>query len=150
MKLRLETPVTELSGIGAARAALLGKLGIGTVRDLLQHYPREYEDRRESFTISEAPEGRPICVAAMAAEAPRMSRIRKGLDITRVRVVDGRGSMAVSFFNQSYLRDAIRPGESYVFYGRVEGTGRTRQMTNPVFEPKINDGSLDALCPSIR
>jgi len=136
MDVRLDAPVTELVGVGSARAALLGKLGIGTVEELLLHSPREYEDRREFFTIMGAPEGRPVCVAAMAAETPHMSRIRKGLEITRVRVVDGQGAMAVTFFNQSYIRDAIRPGESYVFYGRVEGTGRSRKMTNPVFEPE--------------
>jgi len=136
MELRLTAPITELTGVGAARAALLEKLGIGTVGELLLYCPRDYEDRRDLFTILGAPEGHPVCVAAMAAETPRMSRIRKGLEITRVRVVDGQGAMAVTFFNQSYIRDAIRPGESYVFYGRVEGKGRNRQMTNPVFEPE--------------
>lgn len=70
----------------------------------------------------------------MVAETPRLSRVRKGLDITKVKVVDDFTSMTVIFFNQSYVKDALRPGESYVFYGKVEGYGRARQMTNPVFE----------------
>ena len=136
MNVRPEMPVTVLAGVGAARAATLGKLGIKTVGDLLLHCPREHEDRREVYSISDAPLGRPVCVTAMAAETPRTARVRKGLELTRVRVVDGSASMVVTFFNQSYVRDAIRPGESYILFGTVEGAGRGRQMTNPVFEPE--------------
>lgn len=134
MNVKLNMPVTELSGVGAARAKALGKLGIATVGDLLEHYPRDYEDRREAYSISGAPLGQPVCVCAMVAEPPRTSRIRKGLELTRVKVVDASASMVITFFNQSYVRDALCQGESYVFYGTVEVDGRARRMTNPVFE----------------
>ena len=75
-----------------------------------------------------------MCVSAMVAETPRLSRIRKGLELTRVKVVDGSAAMTLTFFNQSYVRDALVPGQEYIFYGRVEGDRGGRQMTNPVFE----------------
>ena len=147
MNVRLDTPVTVLAGVGTARAKNLSKLGIGTVGDLLLHCPREHEDRRELYSISDAPAARPACVTAMAAETPRTARIRKGLELTRVRVVDGSASMVVTFFNQSYVRDAIRPGESYVFFGTVEGEGRTRTMTNPVFEQENRQKNTGCIMP---
>ena len=48
----LEQPVTELRGVGPERAALLARLGIRTVGDLLLHRPRRYEDRRRLERIA--------------------------------------------------------------------------------------------------
>ncbi len=42
--------------------------------------------------------------------------------------------MVLWFFNQSYVKNTLRPGVEYVFYGKVEGSGLSRQMTNPSFE----------------
>lgn len=132
--MELNTPLTALPGVGPARARSLEKLGLRTVGDLLGYYPRDYEDRTKRYAIAQAPADTPVCVSAMVAEMPRLSRIRKGLELTRVKVVDGSAAMTLTFFNQSYVRDALVPGQEYIFYGRVEGDRGGRQMTNPVFE----------------
>ena len=132
--MELNTPLTALPGVGPARARSLEKLGLRTVGDLLGYYPRDYEDRTKRYAIAQAPADTPVCVSAMVAETPRLSRIRKGLELTRVKVVDGSAAMTLTFFNQSYVRDALVPGQEYIFYGRVEGDRGGRQMTNPVFE----------------
>ncbi|MCI9264844.1 MAG: ATP-dependent DNA helicase RecG [Oscillospiraceae bacterium] len=130
----LKTSLDTFPGIGPARAKALKKLGLETVGDLLSYYPRAYEDRTKTHTISNAPADIPVCVSAMVAEAPSLSRIRKGLNVTKCRIVDHTGSAQVTFFNQDYVRHALEPGESYIFYGRLEVMGRHRQFTNPVFE----------------
>ena len=132
--MELNTPLTALPGVGPARARSLEKLGLRTVGDLLGYYPRDYEDRTKRYAIAQAPADTPVCVSAMVAETPRLSRIRKGLELTRVKVVDGSAAMTLTFFNQSYVRDALVPGQEYIFYGRVEGDRGGRKMTNPVFE----------------
>ena len=120
--------------MGQVRASQLARLGLGTVEDLLRYFPRSYEDRRENSVIAQA-EGRgAVCVQAMVAETPRVSRIRKGMELTKVRLVDNTGAMTGVFFNQAYVRQALRVGECYHFYGRVERTGGHWQMNNPVFE----------------
>lgn len=134
MALTLESGLRELPGIGDARAARLAKLGLATVGDLLGYYPRGYEDRTKISTIAAAPEEAPVCVAALVAETPRVSRIRKGLELVKVKAADETAVMTVTFFNQAYVREALRQGETYIFYGKVERQGRQRQMTNPVFE----------------
>lgn len=135
MPLTLESGMRELPGIGEARARSLDRLGLRTVGDLLAYFPRNYEDRTKAASIRGARPGEPVCVEAMVAESPKLSRVRKGLELTRVKAVDETAAMTVTFFNQIYVKDALRPGESYVFYGRVETMGQVRQMTNPVFEP---------------
>ena len=134
MALTLERGGRERPGSGDARAARLAKLGRATGGDLLGYYPRSYEDRTKISTIAAAPEEAPVCVAALVAETPRVSRIRKGLELVKVKAADETAVMTVTFFNQAYVREALRQGESYVFYGKVERQGRQRQMTNPVFE----------------
>ena len=134
MPLRLTDSLRTLPGVGPARAGSLEKLGLQTVEDLLGYYPRGYEDRRLAATIASAPADVPVCLTLMVAEEPRLSRIRKGLELVKVRLVDDTGSLTATFFNQAYLKDALRTGETYVCFGRVEGEGARRQMTNPVCE----------------
>ena len=134
MALRLADRLDTLPGIGPARARGLEKLGLVTVEDLLRCYPRSYEDRRKFSTVAAAPVDIPVCLELLVAEPPRLSRIRKGLELVKARLVDDTGSLTATFFNQTYMKDALRPGETYIVYGRVEGPPGRRQMTNPVCE----------------
>lgn len=135
MGIRLNTPVSDFPGIGPARAQKLSKLGIATAGDLLRYFPRDYEDRRSRSSIIRATEGEPVCIQAMVAEMPRLSRVRRGLELVKVKAVDHSGMLNITYFNQAYLKDALRPGEEYIFFGKVEVIGRSKQMTNPVTEP---------------
>ncbi len=132
--MNLNTPVTDFPGIGPARAEKLEKLGIRTAGDLIAWFPRDYEDRREIYPIQSAPLGQKVCIQAMAAEHPHLSRIRKGMELVKLRAVDSSGTVHITFFNQSYMERALRAGEEYVFFGVVEEQGRRRTMTNPVAE----------------
>ena len=134
MALRLADRLDTLPGIGPARARGLEKLGLVTVEDLLRCYPRSYEDRRKFSTVAAAPVDIPVCLELLVAEPPRFSRIRKGLELVKARLVDDTGSLTATFFNQTYMKDALRPGETYIVYGKVEGPPGRRQMTNPVCE----------------
>ena len=134
MALRLADRLDTLPGIGPARARGLEKLGLVTVEDLLRCYPRSYEDRRKFSTVAAAPVDIPVCLELLVAEPPRLSRIRKGLELVKARLVDDTGSLTATFFNQTYMKDALRPAETYIVYGKVEGPPGRRQMTNPVCE----------------
>ena len=134
MPLTRDTPLTDLPGVGPARGKKLEKLGLRTLGDALEHLPQRYEDRRECCALRDAPRDRPCCVSAMVAETPRVSYIRRGLSLVKVKAVDGTGTVYITFFNQDYIREAVRRGESYIFYGTVERQGNLFSMTNPVFE----------------
>ena len=134
MEFKLDTPLTQFPGVGEVRAKKLEKLGLHQCRDLLSYFPRDYEDRRKVHSIRSAPLGQKVCISAMAAEHPRLSRIRKGLDLVKLKVVDQAGALHITFFNQSYVERALRAGEEYIFYGVVEEQGSRRTMVNPIFE----------------
>ena len=138
----LDTGVRYIKGVGEAREKLMVKLGVRTVRDLIGYFPRAYEDRTRFKEIDGLTVGETVCVRAMAAAKPQLSHIRKGLDIVKLRAVDDSGSLDITFFNQSYIKDAIAQGEVYVFYGRIEGTLLKPAMTNPLFERDSASGAL--------
>ena len=130
----LNTDIRFIKGVGEARAKTLARLGITDLRSLLSYFPRAYEDRRTYKKIADLVPGEMSCVCAVVAGEAKLSRVRKGLDLVKLRVVDETGALELTYFNQSYLKNTFHTGDTYVFFGRAEGTPRRPQMTNPLFE----------------
>ncbi len=131
---RLSDPVTVLKGVGPARAKQFENLNIFTLRDLICHFPRGYEDRTRLVPIASLQPDVPACFRAMVMNTPRTSHIRKGLDLTRVQLADHSGRLNVTFFNNKYAAEQLQYGQEYIFYGMVSGDFIGYNMTNPVFE----------------
>ena len=106
----LTTDIRYIKGIGEKRAEALGRLGIRTLGDLLCYFPRDYEDRTAVRPIAELLPDETACVRAMVAAEPRLTHIRRGMDLVKLRIVDESGGAEVTFFNQSYVRDRLIPG----------------------------------------
>ena len=130
----LSTDVRYIKGIGEQRAKALNKLGICTLRDLIAWFPRKYDDRRQAKRIADLVPGETACVAAMIATPPTVSHIRKGMDLVKVRAVDETGVLDVTFFNQTWLKNQLIQGETYIFYGKAEGNLLRRTMASPIVE----------------
>ena len=135
---RLSDPITILKGIGPSKAKQFENLNIFTLRDLICHFPRGYEDRTRLVTISQLEADRPACFKAMMMNTPRTAHIRKGLDMTKVQLADHTARLNVTFFNNRYVTDQLQYGKEYIFYGAINGDFSGYSMTNPTFE------SLDA------
>ena len=147
----LNTDVRYIKGIGEKKALALGKLGVFSLRDLLSFFPRKYDDRSTFKPLALALDGESVCVRALVADTPRLSRIRKGLELVKFRAVDDSGSVDITFFNQPYVKDNFHRGESYVFFGRIEGAGAHKTMTNPVYEREgVENGVTGRIVPVYR
>ncbi len=135
MHAELKKNVRFLKGIGEERAKKLSKLNIYTLFDLISYFPRDYEDRTSVKTISELVPGESACVKAIVAIEPRNRNIRRGLDITKLRIVDETGGIEVTFFNQKFSATALQAGEEYVFYGKASLDEKRRLiLNNPEYE----------------
>ena len=130
----LTTDIRYIKGIGEQRAKALNKLGIATLRDLIGWFPRKYDDRRAAKRIADLVPGENACVAAMIASPPTVSHIRKGMTLVKVRAVDDTGVLDVTFFNQTWLKDQLHQGETYIFYGKAEGNLLRKTMASPIVE----------------
>ncbi len=138
----LNEGIRFITGIGEQRAKSLKKLEISTVRDLISFFPRDYEDRRKISPLAEVPDGESSCIKAYVITPPRLSRVRKGLDLVKFRIADNSGACDVTFFNQSYIKDTIKQGGEYIFYGKISKNGGYTSMTNPLFEPSDKGGTV--------
>ena len=123
----LNTDVRYIKGIGEKKAQALNKLGVFSLRDLVS-------DRSEMKPIALTCDGESVCVEAMVADTPRLTRVRRGLDLVKLRAVDDSGVLDITYFNQPYAKDNLHRGETYVFYGKIEANGPRRSMVNPVAE----------------
>ena len=130
----LTTDVRYIKGIGEQRAKALNKLGIANLRDLISWFPRTYDDRRQAKRIADLIPGEAACVSAMIASAPKVSHIRKGMDLVKVRAVDETGVLDITFFNQTWLKNSLVQGETYIFYGKAEGNLLRKTMAGPIVE----------------
>ena len=131
---KLSDPITILKGVGPAKAKQFANLNIFTLRDLICHFPRGYEDRTKLVPIEKLEPDVPACFKAMVMNTPRTSHIRKGLDITKVQVADPSARLTLTFFNSKYVSDQLQYGREYIFYGAVSGDFIGYNMTNPAFE----------------
>jgi ATP-dependent DNA helicase RecG len=138
----LQTDIRYLKGIGEKKALAFHKLGVFSLYDLLHYFPRRYEDRSVVKSLALTQDGETVCVRGMVADTPRLARIRRGLDLVKFRIVDESGMAEITYFNQAYRKDQISKGESYIFYGKIEGLGVRRSMVNPVCEKESDVGYL--------
>lgn len=140
----LSDPICTLKGVGQAKAALLEKLGIFTLKDLIDYFPRQYEDRTKFSSISELLPGEARCFIATVVTLPRTSYIRNGLNITRCTVADSSAKIRITWFNQPWMSKNLEVGTAYCFYGTISGDEHNHQIVNPVTE------SLDSLPNATR
>lgn len=130
----LDASVRTVRGIGPKKAALMEKIPIRTLRDALSCYPRDYEDRTRLTPVAAAQEGGRVLLCAVVGTQPTLHRIRRGMEITRLRIFDSSGAIEVTYFNNRYAAAQLREGEEYLFYGRVQGSGARRTLVSPVSE----------------
>jgi ATP-dependent DNA helicase RecG len=128
--------VERLAGVGPRKLDGLHQMGLGSLLDLLFHYPRRYVDRTREARVAELREGEEALVIGRVRTASSQ-RIRGGRTMVVVDVDDGSGTLRCTFFNQPWrsrqLDPTAQPGEVAMF-GRVEVFRGRRQMTNPVVD----------------
>ncbi len=141
-----EDSILTLPGIGPKKAALFSRLGLHSLGDLLRFYPRDYENRTKLVSIAELEPGQPACFLASVISNPQTHAIpkpgRQRLEVTKVVVADDTQRLHLTFFNQGYLTEKLRRGDTYCFYGALNGDFLGYAMTNPVFEPVESAGLL--------
>jgi ATP-dependent DNA helicase RecG len=126
-------PVTMLKGIGDKRAKGFEQLGITTVLDLVQHYPRRYIDRTNEATIADLRVGEEgMVLAKVERVSSRRTRNRRALVTVTAR--DDTGRLTFNFFNQPWRERQLPPGTEAIFFGKLDVYRGTKQMTNPIVD----------------
>ncbi|WP_150306803.1 ATP-dependent DNA helicase RecG [Planctomonas psychrotolerans] len=120
------------SVLGGRTATVLEKaFGLRTVADLLSHYPRRYARRGELTVLSQLPIDENVTIVAEVREVrERSMKARKG-SIVEVKISDGLGYLTLTFFNQRWRADQLKPGMRGIFAGKVTDYRGSLQLAHP-------------------
>ncbi|NLG26573.1 MAG: ATP-dependent DNA helicase RecG, partial [Chloroflexi bacterium] len=133
-RLTINSPITELKGVTKLSATHLQRMGIRTIRDLLVHVPRRYDDFAQLKTINRLQLGDEVTIVGVVRDCQRHSG-RGGMAIVRATISDGTGAIGATWFNQPYLVKQLYAGREIVLSGTVgEYLGRL-VFTSPEWEP---------------
>lgn len=111
--------VRTIKGVGEKAEQCLNKLNIFTVADLLEHYPRNYDEFKPIRPIASVEEGEVAAIEGSLLGRPQM-KIHGRLKILTVTLQDESGSIPVTWFNMPFLRNQLKMGTRYILRGKVE------------------------------
>jgi ATP-dependent DNA helicase RecG len=140
--LTLDTPLAGSGLLPPAAARRLGRLGLRTVRDLLFHLPRRYDDfsrPRSLRSLREDPPDDPVSSVVTVVELHTEQTFRRRVQKTTARLRDGSGEGEAVWFGRRFVERRLAAGQEVALSGRVTVRGWLPQYQNPDFGPA--DGS---------
>jgi len=127
----LSTPVQYLKGVGPARAKVFARLGVTTVGDLLEYYPRDWVFVPSPTKINRIKAGRNVTLVGLV-ESVDFQNYRRP-PIFEAVLSDQTGICRVVWFHGGYLRRQLKPGQVIIVSGKVSSYKHQLQLTNPRF-----------------
>jgi ATP-dependent DNA helicase RecG len=127
---------TRLSGAlgGRTAQAVERAFGYRTIGEMLGHYPRRYALRGELTALASLPLDENVTIVAEVLEVRvRDMRQRRG-SIVEAKISDGTGVLTLTFFNQKWREQDLRPGRRGIFAGKVGDYKGARQLAHPDYE----------------
>ena len=131
------TPVSELDFVAKRTLTSLEKIGYATVGELLTHFPRRYEDRREFDRFPGGPTEHALCLHGEVTDAKlRFAGRRRFFEATIEQADAGALSSPIicRWFNMPYVSKIIAAGQQLVAYGKVKQSGERLVIDHPDFE----------------
>ncbi len=150
MLAELDAPIETVSGVGRARAELLERLGVRTVRDLLFFLPRRYDDYSRMKPINKLHVGEDVSVIGVLDRLQTIPMKRGGMRV-EAYLSDGSSQIRLNWFNQPWMEKQLENGEAYVVSGKVEQYLGRLVMNSPEIEPlereSLNTGRVVPVYP---
>lgn len=121
----MDESIKSLPDVGDARAKYFEKLKIHTVSELLRLYPRRYDDIGNIIDIADAGShrGEKVTMYAKVCGVITEKRLSGGRLLTIVPVSDESGATNISYFNNKFIKNSLKPGGRYLFYGKIAQNG---------------------------
>ncbi len=161
--------IGALKGIGAKTEQLFHNLGVYTIGDILLHYPRDYEklppitpltqleelmdgtvDAFEDEAELDQPKRLEEVTAAIAARVDKQPFVRAGrkMQVTSLTLQEQQTKLELVWFRMPYLKNTLKPGEWFIFLGKVARKGKLFHMEQPqIFQPEKYESMEECLWP---
>ena len=137
-----DLPVTVLKGVGPERAKVLAQIDIGTIFDLLTHYPRRYLDKTKQTSIRDARVDESAWVFGRVVSSATVPGRGRGKARTELRITDGSGHLRITFFNQPWRARQLPEGSEAMFFGKLTDYRGRLQLANPEIDLLDEDDRL--------
>ncbi len=150
MALYSDTPIQYLKGVGPRLGQVLGRKGVRQILDLVEFYPRAYEDRRAARSISSLNSGDIVSLAAEVINVSRFNLGRSKRKIYDVFVKDETGRIHCKYFRVPYKGyfDRFQPGDPVRIIGKVtEYRGKIEFHHPDIQDVREGDAVDDQLVP---
>jgi ATP-dependent DNA helicase RecG len=130
----LDSSITRLPGIKKGYSRRMENLGVSTIGDMLELYPRRYDDYRSLKVINQLEYGEEVTIIGTVWET-HTRETRRGGTIVNCTVSDGTSTIQVTWFNQPWLVNKLKPGSQIVISGKVDEYLGRLVFQSPEWEP---------------
>lgn len=151
MKLSMRDSIRYVKGVGPSKEAMFNNLGVYTVNDLIYYFPRDYEDRTKKKRIFELLDGEKVAFEGTVRGDVSVISVRRNMPMLKATVIDDTGVVNLTWFNAMYVKNSLKPGNTYTFFGQVKRSVNRIEVVNPIFEEcgsEKNTGKILAIYPS--
>jgi len=132
----LDSPLTVIKGVGDEMAKKFALLGIATVSDLLEYFPRRYDDYSDIQPIGKIKPGMVTIKAVIKQSKGRY--VRRAMHLTEAVASDETGSVRLIWFNQPYRAAALKADKEYFISGEFQLSHQRLSIMNPSVELASN------------
>ena len=130
----LKKEVKYIKGVGLKKAESLNKIGIYTVKDLIEYFPRAYDDRSIVKKLADILEGERVTVEASIVNSVYTRFLGKFKSVSKVVISDGTEQAICTWFNQPYVSNQLKIDAVYRFYGKFTRKNGGLELSSPVFD----------------
>ena len=140
-------PVETLKGIGEKTAKLFEKVGVRTVDDLLQYYPRGYDTFEEPKPMGALEDGAVMAVDGCLKNGASGHHFGSASMVT-ASISDMTGKLRLVWYHMPYLKNTLKPGSRYIFRGKVSRKKNGLVMEQPqMYRPEVYETLLKRMQP---
>ncbi len=143
----LNQDVKYVKGVGPNKVKLLNKLNIYTLNDLITYYPRDYEDRSIVTNLKDVVDNEKYTIEVLALTDVNVRYINRNKNYEKVIVKDDTDNCVITWFNQPYVKDNIKKGEKYRFYGKVTKKNGFIELNSPTYDSIANTKNTGKIIP---
>ncbi len=137
-----EDKISSIKNIGETREKQLNKMGVETVEDLLEYFPRDYDDRSTFVSVAELKKGDNASFRARVLTQANLMR-RGKMTMVRVGIGDGSGMIEAVWFNQPYMKNTMAMNREFIFTCKIGERNGRLQAENPEVEAVKLDDNLN-------
>lgn len=148
---RLSDDIVTIKGIGEKTAALFYKMNIYTVEDLLLNLPKGFTCFEEPVSPREEDNGNVISISGTPVSGSIVSKKNGRYHISLAKITCKDAVVSVRFFNIPYIRNVLKPGQTYILRGVINCTKGSFSMLQPqIYEVSKYSELIGKLLPNYR